>query len=528
LHGYATPRIYKSGEFPERFGNGMPTRAPSVFYERPWMGGKWGTREAIEYMLTADFAILDLASARAEQFLLKGWQMARENIESGKRGQPYAWIVPREQWDGSGVAEMLRRLQMAGITVHQATGSFSAAGREWPDGTWVLLSAQPFRAYLNDLMEPQQYPELRVGTSGPTKRPYDVTGWTLPLQMGVTAVRVDDSFRADLRAVPEIPRPAPSWDSRSNAAFVAISEALSNGEGVRWSARGQLLRRGEDGFEDAMWELRTPRVGVYEPWTPNSDAGWSEWMLDYYRVPYSPVRNEDFTAANLRSKFDTLLFASQSMSSILHGWRLGESLATRSGESPSQQRAEYTGGLGLAGAAALQAFVREGGTVVAFDRATELPVHMFPLPLRSVLSRPAASDATDSSAGGTTAYYCPGSILRISVDNSHPVAFGMPTEAMAFQSGGEAWDVSLLSDFNKEDRAVRSVARYATKNLLASGWLSGERVVAGRTILAEARYGKGRVIVFGFRPQFRGQSFGTFKFVLNSVYLGSAKRLRND
>jgi hypothetical protein len=161
---------------------------------------------------------------------------------------------------------------------------------------------------------------------------------------------------------------------------------------------------------------------------------------------------------------------------------------------------------------------------VAFDEATDLAVNLFPLSLRSVLARPEGTEPDQADSG----YYCPGSILRITVDNSHPVAFGMPQDAMAFQSGGRAWEVSLLSEFNKGDRAVRSVARYATRNLLASGWLSGERLVAGRTILAEARHGRGRVILFGFRPQFRGQSFGTFKFVLNSVYLGSAKPLRND
>jgi hypothetical protein len=101
----------------------------------------------------------------------------------------------------------------------------------------------------------------------------------------------------------------------------------------------------------------------------------------------------------------------------------------------------------------------------------------------------------------------------------------MPSEALAFQSGGQAWDVTLLSDFNRGERAVRSVARYAQKNLLASGWLSGERTIAGRTVLAESRVGRGRAILFGFRPQFRGQSFGTFKLVLNSIYLGSAKPL---
>lgn len=520
LHGYATPRVYKSSEFPERFGNGIPTKEPTVFYQRPWMGGKWGTREAIEYMLTADFAILDLASTRSEQFLLKAWQMARDNIEAGKRGQPFAWIVPPDQWDPSSATEMLRRLQMGGVQVRRAKSAIRVGTKEWPAGSWVLPAAQPFRSYLADLMESQNYPELRAGTTGPTKRPYDVAGWTLPMQMGVKVERAEDTFEGDLETVAVLEQPQPAWNSRENASFAAVAEALKNGESVRWSARGDWLRKGDAGFAQGAWELRSPRLAVYESWTPNMDAGWTQWLLDYYRVPYTVVRNEDITKGNLRSRFDTVLFASQAMAGILHGWKLGESLNPRAGDTPSQQRPEYTGGIGVTGAAALQAFVRDGGTLIAFDSATELPVQLFPLPLR-----PAVRGAEGGEGAGS--YYCPGSILRITVDTAHPVAFGMPPDALAFQSGGQAWDVTLLSDFNRGDRRVTSIAKYAQKNLLASGWLSGERVVAGKTILAEARYGSGRVILFGFRPQFRGQSFGTFKFVLNSIYLGSAKALVN-
>jgi hypothetical protein len=518
LNAYATPRVYKSSEFPERFANGMPTKEPSIFYQRPWMGGKWGTREAIEYMLTADFAILDLASTRTSDFLLKAWQMARDNMEAGRRGQPYAWVIPQDQWDRSSAVEMLRRLQMAGVTVSRATREFTAGGKTYEAGTHVLLAGQAFRPYLVDLMEPQKYPEIRTGTTGPTKRPYDVAGWTLPMQMGVNALRVDEAFEARLETIPDLEPSRPSWDSRENSSYHSVADALGAGEAVRWSAKGQLLRRSDTGFADAAYELRTPRVALYEPWMPNMDTGWTQWLLDHYRVPYTIVHNDDLAKPDLRSRFDTVLFASQSMTSLLHGWRAGERInSSRNEESPAQQRPEYTGGIGLAGAAALQRFVEAGGTVVAFDAATELPISLFPLPVRSALR------ATEGEPG--SGYYCPGSILRITVDNSHPVAFGMPQEALAFQSGGQAWDVSLLPDFNKGNRAVRSVARYATKNVLASGWLSGERVVAGRTILAEARMGQGRVILFGFRPQFRGQAFGTFKLVLNSLYLGSAVAL---
>ena len=82
-----------------------------------------------------------------------------------------------------------------------------------------------------------------------------------------------------------------------------------------------------------------------------------------------------------------------------------------------------------------------------------------------------------------------------------------------------------MPEYNKGDREVKTVAKYGSTNLLASGWISGERMVVGRTILLEARHGQGRVVLFGFRPQFRGQTFGTLKFLLNAIYLGSAKAL---
>ncbi|MBC8167902.1 MAG: peptidase M14, partial [Bryobacteraceae bacterium] len=234
LHAYGTPKVYKAEDFPERFGNGMPTKEPTVFYQRPWMGGKWGTREAIEYMLTADMAILDLASSRSESFLLKAWQMARENIEAGKRGMPYAWIVPVKQWDSSSALEMLRRLQLGGVTVQRSTGKFTVSGTEYPAGTFVLPAAQPFRGYLVDLMEPQKYPEIRTGSTGPTKRPYDVAGWTLPMQMGVTVQRVEDKFNGKLEEVGELPPSGESWNHRENSSFKTLADSLKKEEPVRW------------------------------------------------------------------------------------------------------------------------------------------------------------------------------------------------------------------------------------------------------------------------------------------------------
>ena len=486
LFGYATPGQYKLKDLPERFSNGIPTKEPSVFYERPWLGGKWGVRDAIDYMLTADWAILELAATRSQQYLYKSWDMANAAIDAGRSGKPYAYVVPAQQWDASAAVDLLRRLSLGGVEVQRASAAFEANGKDYAAGTYVVPAAQAFRAYLIDLLEPQKYPELRTGITGPTKRPYDVAGWTLPMSMGVTVDRVDTPFAAPLEAVTHFETPASAaQDPRQNAYYLALAER------------------------------RTPRVALYEPYTGNIDTGWTEYLLDEFKIHHKTIHNADFTTGELTGRFDSIILASQSVNSILHGTRTGEAAGRdRSpGDQLALQRPEFTGGIGVQGLAKLEAFVRQGGTLLAFDEAAGLPVQFFPLPVRPLLS-----------GAESSSYYSPGSIIRIQVDTSHPLAAGMPKEAFAFTTGGQAWDISLFKEFNAGEREVRSVARYAGSDLLASGWISGERAVLGKHILLEARHGKGRVILFGFRPQFRGQTSGTFKFILNAIYSSTPER----
>lgn len=506
LYYYATPKEYKLSELPERFQSGIPAREPTVFYPKPWLGGRWALRDAVDYMLSADFAILSEAAANSSHYLWKAWEMARANIELGRQGNPFAWIVPAVQHDAWSAAQMLERLQLAGVQIHRATAGFEAGGKSYPAGTYILYAAQPFRGYLADLMEPQKYPELRSSPGGPVRRPYDLAGWTLTFQMGVESFRVDAPFKAQAVPVEKIEIPAPALDFRQTSAFLAISAALREGRAVFASADGALsLERPATG-----WRLRTPRVGLYQPWTANMDTGWTQWLLDLFAVPHEAVRNADIRRGGLRERFDVIVMAQQSMQSILHG--TPESLTLRAGEQ-RRQRPEYTGGIGLEGARQLEVFVRQGGTLIAFDSATELPIALFPLDVRPGL-RPGARRET----GG---WSCPGSILRMSAETGHRYAFGMPAEHYATSTGGQYFEVTQSA----AARRPQVFVRYAQKNLLASGWISGERVMAGKAAAVEAPLGDGQVVLFGFRPQFRGQTFGTFRLVLNAIYFSAAEPL---
>jgi hypothetical protein len=506
---YATPFEYDPAKLPKTFTTGIPTQHPSIFYTAPWKGGRWSNEVAVQYNLAASLAVLHLAASMPEHWSFKSWKLAKDQIAEGENGSPYAYVIPANQWDPSSAHELVRRLQMNGVRVEKASAAFTADGKEFPAGSFVLRAAQPFRGFLMDLLEPHKYPEIRLN-GGPVKEPYDSSGYTLSLQMGVEVVRVNDRFQAQTSLLSQLPVPAPTWDRKQNASFWAVADALKQGKEVGVAANGDWV---PEAHAATPVKLRTPRVGVYEPYRSDMDGGWTQWLLDYYRVPYRALKNEDARRGKLHERYDAIVIASQSVNAILHGYQAG--LPTLSGgaaeemAAKSLQRPEYTGGIGVEGVVALREFVEQGGTLLAFGQATELPIEMFPLPVANAVSR--------------NAFRAPGAVLRVKVDAANVLAAGMPSDAYAFVDGGIAFESRSLKGAKSPKTEVHTLVSYAEKDVLASGWMTGENAVKGKDAVTEVRLGEGRVLLFGIRPQFRGQTFGTFKLVLNALYLAAAE-----
>jgi hypothetical protein len=251
----------------------------------------------------------------------------------------------------------------------------------------------------------------------------------------------------------------------------------------------------------AGWkELKRPRVALYQAWTANMDEGWTRWLLEQFGFAYTTVHNADLQGNGLRGKFDAIVIPDQPAGSIENGHR--------GGTMPQ----EYTGGLGNKGAAALKEFAEAGGTLVFLNNASEYAISRLGVPAKAVTPARGGGRGGDPDAigenrvSGSSEFYVPGSLLNVKVDTRSPLAYGIPAEIAIWNEQSPAWDTQLPV-----------VARYPENGLLASGWLVGEKVIAGRAALVDAPMGSGHVVLFGMRPQYRAQSYLTFKMFFNAL-----------
>ncbi|MBI1750408.1 MAG: hypothetical protein HY234_16005 [Acidobacteria bacterium] len=520
---------------------------PRTNYPRPWLGGTWTLRNIVDYELTITYALLEGVAANRAMLQKNFYSLNRKAIATGAQGDPFAYVFPPAQHDPGALWKLLEALDLSGIEIFRARAAFQAGGKDYPAGSYVIPMSQPFRNYVKDLLEPQQYPMKPTAPGQPPERPYDVTGWTLPLQMGVTAVKIDKPFQGQLERVSPIPLPEGKVISAAKAAkprmitYLLPHEWNSSARAVNrllkdesveisWAAEnfhagdadhsaGTILVRAKAGKEVAAaiekatketnvavtatdaaisvpaWKLRAPRIGLYQPWTANMDEGWTRWLLEQYDFPYTTLRNDDIRAGKLNEKFDVILFASQSRNSILNGAR------------GAWVRPEHRGGLGEEGAKAVEEFVRGGGTLVALDDAADFAIEALGLPVKNTL-RGVPADK----------FYCPGAVLQILVDNHHPVAYGMPAKTSAYFLDSPAFEIT--APFSTA--AARAVVKYPSVNPLQSGWIGGPEYLFDKVGVAEANVGKGRVVLLGFRAQFRAQPHATFKLLFNSLHWSAA------
>jgi hypothetical protein len=521
---------------------GMPAYEEQTTFPNPWPGGWWRLRDIVERQKVSAWAVLDLAARNRETVLWNAYLKARRQTERGAAGSPTAYVIPAEQHDGLTAVTLVNKLLAQGIEVRRAPSEFVHEGRVYGAGSFVVPMAQPKMGVIRWLLGRTHYPDNSYtrDADGNPIRPYDMAADVMAEFMGVRVDPVDGTVPGTLEPVAATIEPLGSvtkgafgyvLDGRLNAAFRAVNLLLDKGVAVRRvTASGAAgLRQGDFvvadaggtvaqdvaratgvGFaplavnaQSATTPVRRLRVGMYQRFFGgNMDEGWTRWLLEQWGFPFTSLKDAEIKTGKLAAKYDVIILPADRTAAMT-----GEREPGGRGGQAADYPPEYRSGFGQEGVNALKAFVEEGGTLLTFGEGASLPIDKFELPLRNVVADLPSRE-----------FWCPGSTLRATYAAGHPLAFGMPEEGLAvFLAGSQAWEVVPTA----RNERVETIVRFPDRDLLRSGWLIGEQIIAKKAAMVSAQLGRGRVVLIGFRPQHRAQTHGTFKLVFN-VLLGGA------
>ncbi|MDH5380422.1 MAG: M14 family metallopeptidase, partial [Cyclobacteriaceae bacterium] len=541
-HSTPTPRYYDPRDKPKSVGGrrgGMASDGTQIFYPYPWQGGESHLRDAVDYMLTGSMAVLNYASDRKEEFLLNIYKMGRDAIEGNVLGENYYYHIPANQPNSSEAVNFVNVLIRGGIEVQEVGKDHMVGSTQIKKGDYIISTSQAFRPFLEDLLEKQNYPDQRLYPGGPPNPPYDLAGWTLPLQMGVEVGKFTEKFTGkaemlnDLIPIQDriekgasrgyvmsvfdnasykkanffmqkgikVYRVEGSIDGFSKGDFLVKSDEISDWELIKKA--GSTLETIKKWPETGLVELKKIKIGLYKSWVSNMDEGWTRYVLTDYGFDWDTLHNEQIKTVDL-NQYDAIILPDQSPGAILNGHRIGT------------MPEEFTGGIGPDGILNLMKFTENGGKLISFDGAGDLLIDHFNLPLVNV-----------TKGLEPTRFFIPGSLLKVNVAE-HSFSIGTNSEiAVSFsQSSGYRilnpdymGEGGLENTIKKHKPAnVNAIATYAEQNLLLSGWALGEeKVLGGKIGMAEVKFGNGSVILFGFRPQFRAQTRDSYRLFFNSL-----------
>jgi hypothetical protein len=591
--GHPTPM--KLGMVPDR-------QLPHNDLPYPVAPQTWHLKSSIDYSLTLDRAVIDYAVRNRERLLFNAWRMGQDSVE---RGQTDSWtitpkriealkaaagahekvdassygakgvdpalydtvlhdpayrdargyVIPADQADLPRAVNFLNALIKSGVQVERATAAFSVGGKTYPTGSFVVKTDQAYRPHVLDMFEPQDHPHDLEYPGGPPKPPYDATGYTLAMQMGVGFDRVVESFDGPFETVPDLIAVAPGqmvghagagWlvSHAPNNAFILTNRLVKAGAPVFWlkaatTAQGQAFAEGTlwipaSAKADAIVEqaskelglsaygvdarpagetikLKPTRVGLVDLYGGLMPSGWTRWLFEKYEMPYTVVRPQRLDAGKLAKDYDVILFPDGAYTAPVAGTRFA--FKTKQPE-PAEIPAEFRSWLGTITPdktlPQIDRFVRDGGAVIAVGSSSAMG-SLLGLPVRNVLVDDKDGKPT---APATRDFYIPGSILRAQVDPTQPLAYGMTSGADVYYDNNPAFAATDSADLKR--------VAWFSGDLLRSGWALGEKRLDGTASVIDAKLGKGRVMLMGPVVTQRAQSAGTFKLLFNGLYYGPA------
>ena len=604
------------GILTEIIGNPTPSQIPFIpqrllaknDYAYPITPQEWHFRRSIDYSITANRAILDLASKLHEDFLFNIYTMGKNSIDKGSKDNwtivpnsiteieaiiqkdnvtvssgrsrsypikyydlmhapekrdPRGFILPSDQADFLTAAKFMNTLIKNGIAIHRATQDFEVNGKTYPKDSFVIFAAQAFRPHLLSMFEPQNHPDDIPYPGAPPTPTYDVAGWTLAYQMGVEFDRILDGFDGPFEKIADfVPAVEGNVSSTNrtagylfshqvNDSFIAINRLLKSGEKIYWlkneiqangkthpvgtfyiqaksSTLGKLKTLSKDiglHFEGVKAKpkgsalaLRPIKIGLWDQYGGSSTSGWTRWILEQFEFPFELVYPPTLDAGNLNSQFDVLIFPN----GAIPGFRPSTPGRARPSSSPNLEGIpeEYRSRVGRVTAdktiPQILAFLKGGGTVLTIGSSTNL-AYFAGLPIKNALLEK-QQDGTERQLSSQK-YFVPGSILQAKVNTSNPLAHGIPERVDLTFSRSPVFKMLPDGDISQ----IRPVVWFDTPNPLRSGWAWGQHYLEECISVIEGNVGNGKLFLFGPEIAFRGQPHGTFKFLFNGIYYGTAK-----
>ncbi len=550
----ATPIYIEANEL-QVWGKGLSDYKKSINFPAPWPGGWWTLGDLVTYELESVYSLVRTAALHRTDILGFRNEMCRREIQKGLNEPPFYYILPAKQHDSGELVALLQLLERHGINLYRMDAPAVVEGRQILAGDFIIPLAQPFRAFIKEVMESQRFPVRRYTPGGEIIRPYDITSWSLPLHRGLHSLEVKTHyppeqlpFSAVRAADIHIPRGIAgdaTWllfsanhNDSYRAAFMAMGKGLEvrrTQQETRW--HGESIPRGSflmevnrssrpqlEGIVDALNSspivldqpletpstvVRMPRIALCETNFHDMDAGWTRFLFDTYGISYSVLKPEDFRQADLSRRFDVIVFPDATKDQIYHGH------GRRGGEVFIPfYHPDYIKGMEKEGWQNVLRFMAQGGTILSWARSAELFFGLmdpgdgeesFRFPVQDI-----------SSSLGNRGFYCPGSLLRVRLIQDHPLTYGMPAEIGVFHRSAPVFSTSI-PQFGMDRRVIGLFPE--KEELLLSGYAENQELIERQPAIVWLQRGEGQAVLFSFAPNFRGSTPVSLKLIFNALLM---------
>jgi hypothetical protein len=531
---YATP-VYIHPEQLKADTRLFPDYEAQSTFPNPWPGGWWRLRTIVEQQKSSALSLLDLAAKNKNTVLKTAYIKAKNQTRRGETGDIKTLIIPHNQHDYLTSVKMINTLLQSGIKIQKANEDFAIGNLCYGKGSYMISLAQPKMGLIRNLLIETHYPDnywTRTRNGSPLW-PYDLATHTMAEFMGVRVDALTDQvygnftllYDKDLVEGSVQKGDAGYWiDGRQNAGFMAVNLLLEEGIIVkRADIYNNPCNPGDFIIEKAPEKklsliakmtginfnplqsfdhknthiVKRGRIGLFQRYYGgNIDEGWTRLCFENFNFEYHTLMSEEIKNGKLNDKYDVIILPSDSKENIIGNYN------EDSGIKPEDYPEKFRSGIGEKGIVALKDFVQKGGTLVALEYSYKFAVETFDLKVKN-----------ETRGLSSNELFCPGSTLKVNINNQHPLAYGMPDEGLVLNDSSPVFTV-LQGRYNDQ---YTTVVRYKDKNLLKSGWLIGEERISGRSAMLTADFGDGKIVLIGFSPQKRDQTDGTFKLLFNTI-----------